>query len=120
MILTSNQRKRWQIYVNAFKRELPPSHPVIITTCKLSCDDVGSIIFKKNKFIIRINKLASYAIRQETLIHEYAHVLDWNNYQDTEDEFLHHSDSWGVYYARVYRVWLKHHLRTIHLDTDDD
>lgn len=120
MTLSSNERKRWQIYVNAFKRELPTDRKVIVCTRLLPPDDYGSVTVKGNKFVISLNKHTSFEIRQETLIHEYAHVLDWSNYQDTIDEFLYHSDSWGVYYARVYRVWLKHYLRTIHLGNDDD
>jgi hypothetical protein len=35
------------------------------------------------------------------LCHEWAHVLDWSSDSDFAPE---HSDSWGVWYSRCYRI----------------
>jgi hypothetical protein len=64
---------------------------------------VYGITYDKNThYIIKININDPLAIQLDTLMHEWAHCLaGWNNKGD------HHSDKWGLAYAKIYREIVK-------------
>ena len=52
-------------------------------------------------FIVEVSRELSEVAAIDTLIHEYAHCLDHIRNGDSRKE---HRNSWGVCYARCYRV----------------
>ncbi len=55
-------------------------------------------------FQIRINSRKSFALRIDTLLHEWAHCMTWlGDESDIED----HGAEWGIAYARLYRTFLE-------------
>lgn len=63
----------------------------------------GEYVFEKGH-VIRI-KRGPFDEMRETLIHEYAHALADEACPEMEE---HHSDLWGVHYARCYRTLEEH------------
>lgn len=55
------------------------------------CNRIG------RRFLIRIDPRADWSTSLDTLFHEWAHALTW------WVEGSHHSDEWGLAYARIYR-----------------
>jgi hypothetical protein len=61
----------------------------------------GWCIKDGNDFSIRINRGLSEELAIETLIHEFAHILSW---QQEDDD---HGPKWGIAYSKVYRLFLE-------------
>lgn len=57
---------------------------------------------RRRKFVIRIDKSLSIESTYDTLIHEYAHAMTWDEFESLDSE---HFDNWGIAYAKVYRVY---------------
>lgn len=74
---------------------------------KLSDRLDGDCQFKKDRFLIRINRLLPEHEAVEVVLHEWAHTLAWDLCQAD-----HHCDEWGKAYSRVYRAFLKEFLDT--------
>jgi hypothetical protein len=62
--------------------------------------DFDATYGKVGRFEIRINRAASFALRLDVLIHEWAHALTWFGSPLIDD----HSEEWGCAYARIYRA----------------
>lgn len=82
---------------------LPPDLPVMVLVeatpgCYGSCTAEDSDADGRDDiYLIRITPGHEDAVARDTLYHEWAHILSWN---ETEE----HGDAWGVAYARVYRA----------------
>lgn len=77
------------------RKEFEPLGTVRIIE-KADIDDEGEYHFDSRIIYINIDA----EDKTEVLIHEAAHVLDMDENDYTEDV---HRDSWGAWYARVYR-----------------
>jgi len=102
--------KRLHAYVRILKKELPAAYPVSINfvSKKISVKDDDCFAatwldLKKKKFFIQISKSKCYRCMLDSLIHEYAHILDWSHLHDKSEEPEYHSSTWGVWYSKVYR-----------------
>ena len=69
-------------------------------------DDVmGTTSKEKQKLFITVDGTLEKSRAIEILAHEYAHAYSWQ-YQMVEDDRPHHSDEWGLAYAKIYRdLW---------------
>lgn len=107
--LGKSQLKRWRKYISAIKQRYPAPFPVVIRTCRMPYGengagrDCGDCVLHKGKFFIRIGNHLDWSMRVDTLIHEYAHALNWSYRHNKTDEH-DHEDPWGIWYARLYRV----------------
>jgi hypothetical protein len=102
--------QKFQTYnklVRRLKKEIPPGFPVSVRRVKMKKND-GLCTKKGNKFLITIDKALNESSAIDTLVHEWAHALNWNHLHDslTQEEFekVAHDASWGVAYAKVYRI----------------
>lgn len=84
------------------KANFPAKCPVSIRRVKLSSKFDAVCIFKNNNFLIKINNLLPEHEAIEALIHEYAHVLSWDDFVDEE-----HCNEWGKAYSKIYRAFIK-------------
>lgn len=68
----------------------------------------GYCLDDNNKYLLVLHKSASYYIKIDTLIHEYAHAMtmDKGTYKN-KDAFTQHNADWGICFAKVYRAYLK-------------
>lgn len=108
-MFTRNQRRFWLAAVKALKRELPCSHPVLVRVCNVPKDTAADCVLSGGKWRIRIGSYLPYGSRVDSLIHEYAHALD-DCMRHRTDEAAH-GESWGVCYAKCYRVVLEQRER---------
>lgn len=65
--------------------------------------------YLENKvIIIKLNKRLcsrSYCIMIDTLLHEYAHAVDWRHYSIEKNKREPHGVEWGIYYAQIYSAY---------------
>ncbi len=105
--LTTEELCQWLRYLHCLKRELPTAYPVAVRTCRVPHSVCGDALLvrqgRRARFRVRIGHSLSWLERVETLVHEYAHCLNWSHRHDTLGAD-YHDDSWGVWYAKAYRV----------------
>lgn len=105
MRLARRNRKRWLALIRALREAYPPPIPTTIRTTRLSNDYYGITEYrdKPPHHLIKINSSLPYRERVEFLVHEYAHVLDHSE-RHLQDNCELHDDTWGIWYARCYRI----------------
>ena len=57
----------------------------------------------KKYFLITVNKSFSWAQQFDTILHEWAHALTWNEVEQGKD----HSDLFARAYGKLYRVYIE-------------
>jgi hypothetical protein len=103
--------------VNKLRDKFPPAYPVKIVFNKninSSCLGLCTLVKQGRKSIFRISltdyinnypdeyqDLAS-SVMLESLIHEWAHALNWSHLHDNNEEHPIHDETWGVWYAKLY------------------
>lgn len=104
--LTRLQRRRWHYALRQLRKHFNSGVPVRVVSRPASayggdCDGViklGRLIGIK----IRINSEKDWCVRYETLIHEWAHAMEWEaNWKDGSAKRTH-GPTWGVWYAAIY------------------
>ena len=78
------------------------TYKISIRRVKMGQNDGGDcqLLSKaKNHFRIRINKKADDEAQMQTLIHEIAHMIAWDDPDD-------HGQKWGKAYAKSYKIFL--------------
>jgi hypothetical protein len=53
-------------------------------------------------YVIELDRSLPEVMRVAVLIHEYAHVLVWNQGEDPQDQ---HGEAWGKAYSLVFQKW---------------
>lgn len=96
--LTGTLKGEWNIYIEKLKRELPPPKNKKVIVRVQKCKSFGSSGLSKGTFILVVNERSDFAGKRDTLLHEWAHMLNW--YRKKDDI---HPGTWGVKYARCYR-----------------
>lgn len=92
-------------FVNFLRKEFPTRRPVKVRRIKTELDtslvpaqrDFGETDFYDECYIMKINREDPVRVQKDTVMHEWAHCLT------PEREREHHSDKWGIWYARIYR-----------------
>jgi len=69
---------------------------------KLCDKDHGVTFYDHGYFRIVIDKKQSWALIEDTLLHEWAHALTWFG-NDTDD----HGEEWGLMHTKIYREFLE-------------
>lgn len=72
---------------------------VTLRICKMN--DYGSCTYDGEKYHISVKKNDSYPSQENSILHEWGHVLQKKHDQE------HHSNNWGIQFAKVYRVYLQ-------------
>ena len=100
--------KRFYQILRRIREHASPDIPVSVKTVSAGelkrhhgCDVWGDARIGDGKATIRINRKQSTDSAIDTLIHEWAHVIDQSANPNIRDL---HRDSWGVAYASVYRA----------------
>ena len=55
------------------------------------------------KITIRINSKARWSIKVDSLMHEWAHAMEWEANWAVNSPKKEHGETWGVWYAKIYR-----------------
>lgn len=53
----------------------------------------------RNVWTIRVNQEQPWPVVEDTVLHEYAHVIAWRHYHPCNGD---HDAFWGVAYAQIY------------------
>jgi len=101
MKLTAGQK--WLRIIAWLRRNFPASSPVYVQSIPMKGMH-GCTTSEAEYFQISIHRNQSIALRIETLIHEWAHVLSWFGAETHLDD---HSAEWGLAYARIYRTFVE-------------
>lgn len=89
-------------------RELcPPLLPVVyrsrvLTDCSGYCRLIYDDEEKPSHFVIVLDSRLSLLMKKELLLHEWAHVLSWQD-QPNHCSLEDHGPEWGLAYSRVYQ-----------------
>jgi hypothetical protein len=114
-MLTERQRYLWRFHVRSLKKHLDPGVPVTVKSSpikKLSGWSDGVIRSGRLHGVkVVVSSLQCWTCRIDTLIHEFAHVMDWSTWWDCPAK-KDHGEHWGVWYAKAYRL--------VHEDTEDE
>lgn len=107
MKLNKKQLSVWCYCIRQLRKHFNPGVPVIVRSLPLGdfCGDCsGEIKLRRLERIkIRINSDVSWQVRAETLIHEWAHAMEWpSSWRDNSLRRVH-NETWGVWYAKIYQ-----------------
>jgi len=99
------QEVLWRTAVEDLRTELPLDYPVRVQRREVK-DAWGLATFIPDKdgegrFAITVAPHQSFNFMLDVLVHEWAHILDWFS---THEPGVDHGDTWGIWYARAYRV----------------
>lgn len=83
------------------KRSYPASLRVSVLRCKVPKDRCGDCIRKTGYFRIRVSSECTSQEALDTLIHEWAHAIAWDEWIETGT----HGKQWAEAYARAYQAY---------------
>ena len=100
--LTKDQQKLWDKWIVSLKKYVRTEHPVqIIFKAPPGDESFGTChLVDGDHFEILIDPKLDFVGKQQTLIHEYAHVEAYF----TDDTEYRHGLMWGLAYSRCYRA----------------
>ena len=115
MKLSKRQSKLWQYMIRQLKEHFQPGVPVEVKTVPASrlkglaanCDatiKLGRMV----KIAIRINNKTSWTVRYDSLMHEWAHAMEWSACWTDDSPKKEHGETWGVWYAKIYQHIVDH------------
>lgn len=98
--------------VRLLRKRCPADRPVYVRITYLRHRLLGDAYTWRSRsgkraYFIRIHRDQGVDGLYDTLIHEWAHLLDIHT-PFTADDFRQHGRSWGIAYAKVYRVYLEY------------
>lgn len=73
-----------------------------VSKSDLGCSGLCDFDRKKREFVIKVARQTTYEEMYDTLIHEYAHVLD--HPVGEHPLFEDHGPTWAVWYGRIYQI----------------
>lgn len=116
MELNKLQRRIWLFNIKQLKKHFNPGVPTRVQTRHLQgfCGECDGVV-KLGRLIgisIRINSNLTWHSRVETLIHEWAHAMEWESSWRDDSFSRIHGETWGVWYAKIYqhlfdRCWVE-------------
>jgi len=108
--MASRYGKKFDQLLRDLRRECPLEAPIKVITCDLRkaklCGNCIAYLTPRGKierFVIEIDKNIPYVTAIDTLLHEWAHAMDKEANGIPSEP---HRNSWGVCYARVWRVYI--------------
>lgn len=90
---------RWAKLVLHFKKKFPIKGKLVVRRCAMKCAGTTTFCEGEKQITICIRKSDKFSAQKDTLVHELAHVLEFNRFND-------HGEYWGQCHAEVYRAWL--------------
>ena len=115
MKLSKRQSRLWRYIICQLKKHFPPGVPVQVQTVPASrlkgleadCDatiKLGRMV----KIVIRINAKSPWKVKYDSLMHEWAHALEWSACWTDDSPKKEHGETWGVWYAKIYQHIVDH------------
>jgi hypothetical protein len=109
------KRSRIHKLARLLKKELSPAYNVSVRIVRrkiyqssnderYECSGISWLDLEQKKFHIHIAYDDCLGCMLDSLIHEWSHILDWSHLHDMKEEPEYHSATFGVWYAKVYRI----------------
>ena len=95
---------RWRQVHRWLMDEFPVPRPVDLKIARMPRNEYGDCERVGPRLVIRINASLGWRMGNDILMHEYAHAMTWPLAR-VEDSVPHHSDEWGLAFARLYRAF---------------
>lgn len=107
MILSKRRRRLWHYYIRQLKVHFHPGVPIHVRTANVRCYsgdcDATMKLGRLTAIKIRINSSRPWEVRTESLVHEWAHAMDWPNSWHDDRLVRIHNEVWGVWYSKIYQ-----------------
>jgi predicted SprT family Zn-dependent metalloprotease len=105
--------KKLREMMRILRRNCPPDMPVRVVrrpfkttkVGKLKVIECGYALSLKSSYRIVLNSSLTPTEQEETLLHEYAHVIAFP--RQSPSKVMEHDREWGIAYAKVWRAYLK-------------
>lgn len=55
------------------------------------------------KVVIRINSSRPWKVKCDSIMHEWAHAMEWEANWADDGPKEEHGETWGVWYSKIYR-----------------
>jgi len=106
MKLSKRQKRLWRYMIHQLKKNFSPGVPVEVRTRPIKgvyADCLGAMkLGRMVKIIITIGSKNVWKVKQDCLIHEWAHAMEWEANWTDESPKREHGATWGVWYAQIY------------------
>jgi len=101
--------------IRQLKKHFQPGVPVEVRTVPASrlkgldadCDAVMKL-GRMTKIVIRINSKCPWKLKYDSLMHEWAHAMEWSACWTDDSPKKEHGETWGVWYAKIYQHIVDH------------
>jgi len=107
MKLSKLQRKVWRYKLHQLRKHFSPGVPVEVRSGPLKgiqADCAGVMkLGRLVKIVIRINTKCVWPVKVDSLMHEWAHAMEWEANWAADGPKKDHGETWGVWYAKIYR-----------------
>jgi hypothetical protein len=107
MKLSKFHHRVWRYKIRQLRKHFPSVVPIEIKSVPLKgvqADCAGVVkLGRLVKIIIRIDSKARWAAKVDSLMHEWAHAMEWEAYSLEDSPKKDHGETWGVWYAKIYQ-----------------
>ena len=107
MKLSKLHHRVWRYKIRQLRKHFSPGVPVEVKSVPLKgpqADCFGVIkLGRLVKIIIRINVNNVWASKVDSLMHEWAHAMEWEANWTVDGPKKDHGETWGVWYAKIYQ-----------------
>lgn len=98
------------VWLRILRRRFPTKNPVVLKSMDLRAKHCAGICYSNeggHLIVVDVGYVAPIGFYLDTLVHEYAHALQWEAPgRETDD----HDDKFGRLYARIIRYAYAHRL----------
>lgn len=105
MRLSKRRNRLWRYMIRQLNLKFNPGVPVHVRTCRMKDDGDSDGIIKLGRLVgvlIRVKDNRCWQCRRDTLLHEWAHSMEWSAHWKEDSPKKAHGETWGVWYAKIY------------------
>lgn len=99
------QKQMWHRTIRELKRNFSPGVPVEVRSTRdidLHGDCDGVVRLRRLEgVVIRVASNICFDLRVDSLVHEWAHAMEWPCWWECPSRKVH-GETWGVWYAKIY------------------
>ncbi len=104
--MDQRQRRLWLYQINQLRKNFDPGVSVTVRTVLLKDDATTHGVIKSGRLAaiqIRIKRKKCFTCRCDSLMHEWAHAMEWAAHWSDDSPKKEHGETWGVWYAKIYQ-----------------
>jgi len=104
-MLSRRRNKLWRYMIRQLKKNFNPGVPVTVRTCRMKDSGDSAGLMRQGRMVgilIRVGNVRCWSCRRDTLLHEWAHAMEWSAHWHDGSPKKEHGETWGVWYAKIY------------------